>query len=113
MTIAGLPVGRAQAVYRDTISQRETVNVMGDGTVRNRTSGEPDELLEFALPRLDNSTWTTLKSLLLYYKKINQSFAIVDDYGTSYTVRYWGENIQGEHRLGRFWSTKLVFRVES
>jgi hypothetical protein len=112
MTIAGYDVGRAAVGTRDEVTQKLVVNVMGDGSVRSRTAGALTKIITFKFPRLDNTQWTVLKALAASWKFSGTAITVVDDYGTSYTCRYWDDSLRGESRLGRFWSAEASFRIE-
>lgn len=112
MTINGYDVGRASVGTRDETSQKLIVNVMGDGSVRSRTSGALSRIITFKWGRLDNTQWTVLRALVATWKFSGTVVTVVDDYGTSYQCRYWDDSLRGESRLGRFWSAEASFRIE-
>lgn len=114
MTVAGFDVGRASVGTRNEIGIDQTVNVMGDGSVRARDTAPFEETVTWQLPRLTNAQWEGLKAVIRYTAKFSASIVtVVDDYGTSRSCRVWKDSLRGESRLGRFWSAELTVRVEN
>lgn len=113
MTLDTVEFGPASASMIDSTSYPESVSVMGDGTVRQRIIGVETRILEVAIPRLTYGDAVTLRSMLRAAKRYSLTMALVDDYGTAYTVRPWGPEVRFETRIGRIYSTRLQFRIEN
>lgn len=86
---------------------------MGDGSVRQRQTGQPERTLDVVLPRVTMGTWENLKPLLEYYAHAGAPITIIDDYSVAYLARVWSSDIKAESRLGRFWTVRLTFRLEN
>jgi hypothetical protein len=114
MTINGSDIGRASVGTRNEIGQEQSINVMGDGSVRVRNTEPFEETLTWSLPRMTNAQWEGIKAIVRYAANFSGTpLTIVDDYGVSRSCRVWKESLRGESRLGRFWSAELTVRVEN
>ena len=114
MTINGTDIGRASVGTRNEIDQEQSINVMGDGTIRVRNTEPFGELLTWQLPRMTNDQWEAIKAIVRYAANFSGTvLTIVDDYGVSRSCRVWKDSLRGESRLGRFWSADLTVRVEN
>lgn len=114
MLIGGVDFGRASVGTRHEVSRDQNVQVMGDGSVRTRNAAPAGEFLTYYFNRMTDAQWSSLSDRVRYVWDFSSTaIAIVDDYGTAFTVRYWKDSLKGECRLGRFWKTEITFRVES
>lgn len=113
MTVNGYDVGRASVGTSKEASPHMTREVMADGSVKVRKTGPADRLILFKLTRMTNTQFETLAAMLAAMEYAAATMTVVDDYGTSYSCRYWGNSFVGQSRLGRFWSVDFVVRLEA
>lgn len=113
MQLNGITIGLASVERDDEHKPAVIRKVMGDGTVRVRKSGPDLRFISVKWPRLTKTYWDLLWAYLGATGWGAQDLTLTDDYGETFTVRYWGRSLKGQRRLGRFYSAEATFLVLS
>jgi len=113
MLLDALNMGAA-SIERDHEFRPDVIRkVMGDGTPRVRKAGPTQQFLTARWDRLTVTDWGDLSDYLETNGWGASNITLVDDYGASFTVRYWDGSLKGRRRLGRFYSATARFMVVS
>lgn len=113
MLIGTVTISRPASLPIERESGREQ-NVFdgGDGSFRVRDKAPARRLLTYKV-RMTQAEYEALEVYLrvtVGFKKT--PFTVVDDWGTSFTARYWDTKLKTSEKLGRYHEASLPFLVE-
>jgi len=114
MQINGVDYGRAKIGVDQQWSKKQNRFVAGQGKVRVSDRSVNERLITFTLERVSQSQFTTLFVFLVFTANFaKNTFAIIDDWGQSYTVRWWDSRLRFIEKPGRYYTVTITVRVEN
>lgn len=101
---------------RTRVEREQKVFEGGDGTIRARSVGAEARLLTYNFRSLPRTDIEDLDDFLTGVSGANfrgNVFSITDDWGTSYSVRWWDARLDYVEKVGRLFDLTITFRVEN
>jgi len=110
--VNGSAIAPGSATFEREDVPNQVRNVMADGTVRVREVMPDENYVTFNLPRVSNTAYGTLRTIITDTKNYaSTAFTVVDDHGESFTGRFWDKSLKATRRLGRYWSVSFRLRL--
>lgn len=114
MQINGVEYGRAKIGTDQQWSKKQNRFVAGNGTARVSDRSTEERLITFTLERVSVGLFFTLYYFLTQTAGYaRNTFQVIDDWGLSYTVRWWDSRLRFTEKAGRIYSVTITVRVET